>query len=67
LRASNIAILLSVGLRARGGIWWYLEGIIHYKLFERNLAVIAEGYCQQLEKAIQQKRPGLTTWGDYSA
>jgi hypothetical protein len=47
-----------------------MEGIIHYELFERNLAVVDERCCQQLrrlEKAIQQKRPGLTTWGDYSA
>jgi hypothetical protein len=50
-----------VTLRARGGIWWDLEGIIHYELLERNLTVTAERYCQQLrhlEEAIQQKRPG---------
>jgi hypothetical protein len=40
---------------------WDTEGIIHYELFERNLTVTAEHYCQQfcrLEEAIQQKRPG---------
>jgi hypothetical protein len=42
------------------GIWWDMEGIIHYELLERNLTT-AERYCQQLgrlEEAIQQKRPG---------
>jgi transposase len=47
--------------RARGGIWWDTEEIIHYEVLERNLTVTAERYCQQLrrlEEAIQQKRPG---------
>jgi hypothetical protein len=38
-----------------------MEGIAHYELLERNLAVTAERYCQQLrrlEEASQQKRPG---------
>jgi transposase len=38
-----------------------MEGIIHYELLERNLAVTAERNCQQLrrlEEAIQQKPPG---------
>jgi hypothetical protein len=42
-------------------IWWDMEGIIHYELLERNLAVTAERYCHQLrrlEDTIQQKRPG---------
>jgi hypothetical protein len=42
-------------------IWWDMEGIIHYELFERNLTVTAERCCQQLrrlEEEIQQKRPG---------
>jgi hypothetical protein len=42
-------------------IWWDMEGIAHYELFERNLTVTAGRYCQQLrrlEKEIQQKRPG---------
>jgi hypothetical protein len=50
-----------VTLRARGGIWWDIEGIVHYELLERNLTVTAERYCQQLrrpEAAIQQKLPG---------
>jgi hypothetical protein len=42
-------------------IWWDMEGIVHYELLERNLAISAERYRQQLrrmEEAIQQKRPG---------
>jgi hypothetical protein len=43
-----------------------MEGIIHYKLLERNLTGTAECYCQQLrrlETANQQKLPGgSTTW-----
>jgi transposase len=61
LRASSKAILTWVTLRARGGIWWDMEGIIHYELLERNLIVTAERYCQQLrrlEEVIQQKGPG---------
>jgi hypothetical protein len=40
-------------------IWWDMEGIIYYELLERNLAVTAGSYCQQLcrlEEGIQQKR-----------
>jgi hypothetical protein len=61
LRASSNAILTLVTLRARGGIWWGMEEIIHYELLERNLTVTAERYYQQLrrlEEAIQQKLPG---------
>jgi hypothetical protein len=25
-------------------IWWDMEGIVHYELFERNLTVTAESY-----------------------
>jgi hypothetical protein len=42
-------------------IWWDMEGIIHYKLLERNLTITAERYCQQLrrlEEEILQKCPG---------
>jgi hypothetical protein len=45
-----------------GGIWWDMEGIIHYELLERNLIVTAARCYQQLrrlEEAMQQKRPGL--------
>jgi hypothetical protein len=38
-----------------------MEGIVLYDLFERNLTITAERYCQQLRRqkeAIQQKRPG---------
>jgi hypothetical protein len=58
---SSKAILTWVTLRERGGIWWDMEGIIHYGLLERNLTVTVECYCQQLsrlEQTIQQKRPG---------
>jgi hypothetical protein len=61
LRASSKAILTRVTLHARGGIWWDMEGIVHYELLERNLTVTAERYCQQLrrlEEVIQHKRPG---------
>jgi histone-lysine N-methyltransferase SETMAR len=37
-----------------------MEGIIHYKLLERNLTVTAKWYCQKLrrlEEESQQKRP----------
>jgi hypothetical protein len=34
-----------------------MEGVIHYELLERNMAVTAESYCRQLEEEIQQKRP----------
>jgi hypothetical protein len=37
-----------------------MEGIIYYKLLERNLTVTAKCYCQQLrrlEEEIQQNRP----------
>jgi hypothetical protein len=37
-------------LRARGGISWDMKGIVHYELFERNLAVTAESYYQQLRR-----------------
>jgi hypothetical protein len=50
-----------VALRARGGIRWYIEGIIHYELLERNLTATVESYYQhvsRLEEAIQQERPG---------
>jgi hypothetical protein len=53
LRISSKAILTC-------GIWWPMEGIVHYELLERNLTVTAERCCQQLhclEEAIQQKRP----------
>jgi hypothetical protein len=39
LHASRKAILTLVTLRARGGIWWDMEGIVHYELLERNLTV----------------------------
>jgi hypothetical protein len=61
LRASSKAVLTRVTLRSRGGIWWDMEGIVHYKFLERNLTVTAERHCQQprrLEEAIQQKPPG---------
>ena len=41
-------------------VWWYWEGIIHYKLLERNQTINAELYVQQMERlkmAIQEKRP----------
>ena len=41
-------------------VWWDCEGIIHYKLLERNQIVTAELYVQQMEQlksAIQEKRP----------
>jgi hypothetical protein len=37
-----------------------MEGIVNYELFQRNLTITAERYCQQLlrlEEASQQKRP----------
>jgi hypothetical protein len=61
LCVSSKEILTRVTLRTRGGIWWDMEGIIHYELLERNLTVTAERYCQQLrrlEEAIQQKHLG---------
>jgi hypothetical protein len=42
-------------------IWFDIEGIVHYKLLERNLTVTTERYCQQfrhLDEAIQEKRQG---------
>jgi hypothetical protein len=36
-----------------------MEGIVHYELFERNLTVTTDRYCQQLrrlEEAVHQKR-----------
>ena len=41
-------------------VWWDWEGIIHYKLLERNQTLNAELYVQQmhrLNEAIQRKRP----------
>jgi transposase len=60
LHTSSEGILTRVTLRARGGIWWDMEGIVHYELLEGNLTITPERYCQQLpllEEAIQQKRP----------
>jgi hypothetical protein len=42
-------------------IWWDMEGIVHYKLLERNLIGTAECFYQQLyrlEEAIQQESSG---------
>jgi hypothetical protein len=58
LCTSSKAILKCVTLRVGGGIWWDMEGIVHYELLLRNLTITAECYCQQLrhlEEAMQQK------------
>jgi hypothetical protein len=72
LRASSKTILTGVTLDARGGIWWDMEGIIHYEMLERYLTVTAERYNQQthrLEETIQPTRPGrrLTTLCAFTA
>ena len=43
-------------------VWWDQKGVLHYELLPRNQTITAEVYCQQLrrlEKAIQEKRPGM--------
>ena len=47
-------------------IWWDCEGVIHYKMLEKNQTVNAELYIQQmwrLKEAIQRKRPNLMWHG----
>jgi hypothetical protein len=41
LRPSSMELLTRVTLCARDGIWWDMEGIVHYELLERNLTVTA--------------------------
>jgi hypothetical protein len=41
-------------------VWWDWEGVIHYEMLERNKAVNADLYIEQMHRlndAIQQKRP----------